>query len=190
MSLTIGRRDLELLVIGLGATKGLDDEVGGITRLQKYLYLLEKEGGVTPTVDGFTFEPYKAGPYSSKVYDDLQFLENLGLLRSETTANASEYEKDEVDRLTFDQIFGDDNANAADSYEGRRYQLTTKGVEFAERILSKPEYAPVVEGIRKIKSKYGHHSLSDLLYHVYKKYPEMTTESEIRDKVLRRGRFG
>jgi len=28
--------------------------------------------------------------------------------------------------------------------------------------------------------------LNDLLFYVYKQYPDMTTESEIKDKVLRR----
>ncbi len=46
----------------------------------------------------------------------------------------------------------------------------------------------MIDGIRKIKRKYGNYSLSDLLYYVYTKYPEMTTESAIKDKVLRRPR--
>ena len=55
-------------------------------------------------------------------------------------------------------------------------------------ILEKGEFAPVVDGIRKIKSKFGHYSLDDLLYYVYTKYPDMTTESEIKEQVLRKGR--
>jgi hypothetical protein len=46
------------------------------------------------------------------------------------------------------------------------------------------EHEPIIDGIRKVKRKYGHYSLSDLLYYVYTKYPDMTTESEIKDKVL------
>ncbi|MCK4828854.1 hypothetical protein KA005_74710, partial [bacterium] len=55
-------------------------------------------------------------------------------------------------------------------------------------ILEKEEFAPVADGIRKIKSKFGHYSLDDLLYYVYTQYPDMTTESEIKDHVLRKGR--
>lgn len=192
---TIGRRDLELLLIGLGANDHLDNSLGGITRLQKYLFLLEREGGVTAAGKGFTFEPYKAGPYSSKVYDDLEFLENLGLLHSEVTANSTEWERPEVERLTFDQLLGtdgggDEGAGGADAYEERRFKLTDKGADHVRRLLADPQFKPVVDGIRKIKSRFGNHSLSDLLYHVYTKYPEMATESEIRDKVLRRGRAG
>jgi uncharacterized protein YwgA len=190
---TISRRDLELLVIGLAPDDQPTGSLGGITRLQKYLFLLEKEGGVTASGDGFTFEPYKAGPYSAKVYDDLEFLENLGLLRSEVTAEATEWEQPDLERLTFDQLFGtdkDDDTASADSYEERQFSLTKKGIDQIKRLLVDPNFKPVVDGIRRIKSRYGNYSLSDLLYYVYTKYPEMATESEIRNKVLRRGRAG
>lgn len=195
MTTQIGRRDLELLLIGLGQGDQLEDSLSGITRLQKYLFLLETECGVTAAGNGFTFQPYKLGPYSEKVYDDLQFLENLGLLQSEVTANATEWEQPEVDRLTFDQLFGTDTAGtdgaiAADAYEERQFRLTPKGIDHVRKLLTDPSYKPVVDGIRTIKSKYSTHSLSDLLHHVYTKYPEMATASEIRDKVLRRGRPG
>jgi len=44
----------------------------------------------------------------------------------------------------------------------------------------------ILEKIRRIKTKYGALSLQDLLHYVYTKYPDMTTASEIKDKVLRR----
>ena len=192
---TIGTRDLVLLVIGLGKDDQFNEALGGITRLQKYLYLLEREGGVHAAGDGFGFEPYKAGPYSSKLYDDLEFLENLGLLESQVTAGTTEAESVEVERLNYDDLFGDgsstsDGALAADAFEEHRYSLTTNGVAHVRKLLSDPRYQRDVEGIRRIKSRYGTFSLSDLLRYVYTKYPEMTTESEIRDKVLRRGPAG
>ena len=49
----LGRRDLALLLIGAGANGSLDDSLGGLTRLQKYLYLLEEEEKVKPVGDGF-----------------------------------------------------------------------------------------------------------------------------------------
>ncbi len=189
----VSRRDLVLLLVGLDPKDGLDDEVGGITRLQKYLFLLEQEGGVTPTKEGFEFEAYKAGPYSSKLYDDLEFLENLGLLETEVAAEATAPEAAEVDVLTFGELMGDDGddengARTADAYEEHQFRLTERGKVKIEKLLSEGDYTPVVEGIRRVKSKYGKHSLSDLLYHVYTKFPDMATESEIKDQVLRRGR--
>jgi uncharacterized protein YwgA len=86
MQQQIGRRNLLLLLVGTDP-----GGVGGITRLQKLLFLLEREEGLEPTERGFEFEAYKAGPYSPQLYDDLEFLENLGYLVSYVTAEASSH---------------------------------------------------------------------------------------------------
>jgi len=191
----VGGRDLVMLLIGLGEGDRLDSSLGGITRLQKYLFLLDREVGIRAGGEGFQFEPYKAGPYAPRLYDDLEFLENLGLLRSQVTAELTEEDVVELESLTFDNLLGenrpdDQEVQAADAYEERRYCLTEKGMARVRELLASPEYEPVVDGIRRVKSRYAKHSLSDLLYHVYTKYPEMATESDIREKVLRRGRSG
>lgn len=191
MSSIINRRNLVLLLVGLNEQGKTADSVGGITRLQKFLYLLEQESGLEPKGDGFEFKAYKAGPYSSALYDDLEFLENLDYLGSEVEGEATEAEAAEVDMLDFDELMrdkDDDDGRTADVYEERKFYLTDKGKEFVEKLLKNKDYQPVVDAIRKIKSKYGRHSLNDLLYYVYTKYPDMTTESEIKDKVLRRRR--
>ena len=75
-------------------------------------------------------------------------------------------------------------APRADSFEERRFTLTDKGRLRVEKFLQNPEYSREVDGIRRVKSRYSRHSLRDLLRHVYRKYPDMTTESEIIDEVL------
>lgn len=211
---TIGRRDLLLLLIGLDFSSA-EAGFGGVTRIQKLLYLLDVEEGIAPRVDGYNFEAYKAGPYSPRIYDDLEFLENLDYIRRsasnesitstgnqdevaigdlEVSAEASEPEKAEMD-LTFDQLMGpqdvialmpDEVAPTADSYEEARYCLTERGKKRVEELLEDPGCKPFVDGIRRIKSKFSRHSLNDLLYYVYTRHPGMTTESEIKEKVLRR----
>jgi hypothetical protein len=192
----IARRDLVLFLVGTNTDGRFSGEIGGITRLQKLLYLLEKEGHITPTKDGFEFTPYKAGPYSSKLYDDLEFLENLGLIESEVVAEATEPEKAEADLLSFEELMGDGSESpqnptnviaGEDAYEEHRFRLSPQGLKRIQELVEKGDYQPVVDGIRKIKSRYGNHSLMDLLRYVYTKYPEMTTESEIKDKVLKKG---
>ncbi len=178
------RRNLLLLLIGPEA-----EGLGGMTRLQKLLFLLEREEGLTPTEGGYEFEAYKAGPYSAQLYDDLEFLENLGYLEADVTAEASEAEAAEIDRLSFDHLMSNEQSEAEtpDSFEERRFRLSDEGRRRVEELLKSGEFKPLADKIRRVKSKYGKFSLNDLLYHVYTKYPEMTTESEIRDKVLRRG---
>jgi len=190
----IGRRDLLLLLLGVSGQRTQSEGIGGITRLQKLLFLLEKEEHVTPSGEGFTFEPYKAGPYSSKLYDDLEFLENLGLIGKQVAAEGTEEEATEID-FTFEDLIeperekDDPSGPAPDAYEEHRFYLTPTGRQKIKQLLAAHTYRPLVDSISRIKSRYGQYSLKDLLYHVYTRYPEMTTESEIKEQLLRRRRF-
>lgn len=195
--MAISRRDVELLLLGAGP-EGVLEGISGITRFQKLLFLLEQEENVVPSGTGFDFAAYKAGPYSAHLYDDLEMLENLGLIETEVTAEATEEEAAEIDMLDFEELMGEgaddaegagvDGLAAADAYEERRFRLTDDGTKRVRQLLERDDYKPVEGAIRRIRSKYGHYSLSDLLYYVYTKYPNMTTESEIKDKVLKRRR--
>ena len=184
----ITSRQLLLLVIGIGEDSTPPRGVSGITRLQKLLFLLDQEQEVRPE-GGFDFEPYKAGPYSPKLYDDLELLENLGLIKSEATAESTITETTDIRRVSFEDLMGGfDEMNIsppkADSFEERRFTLTDKGRLRVEALLENPEYSSKVDGIRHVKSKYSRYSLRDLLRYVYRKYPDMTTESEIINEVL------
>lgn len=190
----IGRRELLLLMLGINVGSSSSVGVNGITRLQKLIFLLEKEERVTPMGDGFEFAEYKAGPYSPRLYDDIELLENLGLIQSEVTGEATDAEAAELDALEFDDLIGEgteqkqfDGIAAADAYEEKSFTLTALGREKVEQLLASAQYKPFEDSIHKIKSRYAHYSLCDLLYYVYTKYPEMTTESEIKDQVLKRG---
>lgn len=191
---SIGRRDLLLLLLGIKGNQATTEGLGGTTRLQKLLFLLERESNVTPSGEGFKFEAYKAGPYSSKLYDDLEFLENLDLIEKRATAEGTDEEAAEID-FTFEGLIepesesDDPSGPAPDAYEEYRYRLTSEGLRKAKQMLEDKSYAPVVDAVRHIKSRYGQYSLEDLLYYVYTKYPDMTTESEIKEKVLRRKRL-
>jgi hypothetical protein len=190
---TVSRRDLLMLLVGLGPSESLNEGLGGITRLQKYLFLLENEEQVRPSGAGFEFVAYKAGPYSSKLYDDIEVLENLGLLESEVTADASFIEAAEVDELTFDQLLDEasptgEEVAGPEAFEERRFRLSTEGEKHVRLLLAKKDVGALADSIRRVKSRYAGYSLSDLLYHVYTKYDDWTTESEIREKVLRKGR--
>jgi hypothetical protein len=193
----INRKDLILLLLGVGGKDETEEGISGITRLQKFLYLLEREEHLKPDANGFEFIAYKAGPYSAKLYDDLEFLENLGLLTSEVAGEATEGEAAEME-MSFEELMGEctdtvegtpsDSLTTADVYEERRYRLTKDGKDRVEKLLQRGEYKPVADGIRRIKSKFGGYSLNDLLYYIYTKYDDMASESEIKDKILRRGR--
>ena len=164
--------------------------ISGITRFQKLLYLITKEDAaknITKAI--FDFVPYKMGPYSSKLYDDLEMMENLGLLESSPVSNPTAEELAEGS-LNFDDLMGEDSdtSDSTDSAEEKQYRLTEKGISYAKEVLTNPDYAPVLDSIRKVKSRFSNYSLQDLLYYVYTKYPEDTTESMIKDQVFRKGK--
>lgn len=189
----ITRRNLVLLFLGTAANATeVSDSINGITRFQKLLFLLEREADLKPEGDGFQFEPWKAGPYSAGLYDDLELLDNLGYIQSEVSGEITDAEASEVDLLDFEELMGDEAeisdelTPSPDAYEERRFRLTERGRQKVIELLSREGFAELVGRIRRIKSKYSHYSLGDLLYHVYTKYPDMTTESEIKDKVLSR----
>ena len=197
---TISKRSLLLLLLGTDDSGATTAGIGGMTRLQKLLFLLWKEAGIEEVDRGFEFRPYKAGPFSRKLYDELELLENLGLIQSKDQGEATEAEATEIEELSFEHLMGDDarpfqsvhsraEATTADSFEERRFTLTEEGLKRVRDLLGKAENKPFIDGIRRIKSKFAHYSLQDLLYHVYTKYEgdEWTSESEIRDKVLRKG---
>jgi uncharacterized protein YwgA len=196
-TIEISRRDLLLLLLGTPIPGTVDNAgVGGITRLQKFLFLLEREEDLRPSREGFEFTPYKAGPYSARLYDDLEFLENLGLISHEITDSATEGEAAETE-FSFEDLITPETeppeetvSPTADVYEEHRFSLTPKGEERLQNLLATGRYRPIQKSVENIKKKYGRYSLNDLLYYVYKHYPDMTTESEIKDKVLsRRSRF-
>lgn len=196
--MSISKRNILLLMLGIGEGEDETDianGINGITRLQKFLFLLENEDYIKKNDDGYQFEAYKAGPYSPTLYDDLEFLENIGLIRSEISGVATEEEAADMN-FTFEELMDNvedlkdslEDIKTADVYDEKRFRITEDGADKVKTILKKEEFAPVINGIRKIKSKFGHYSLNDLLYYVYTKYPEMTTESEIKEHVLRKGR--
>lgn len=191
--------NLLLLLIGIDSTgKSNEDGLGGITRVQKYVFLLEREFGII-SEEGFDFEAYKAGPYSAKIYDDLELLENLGLIMSEPVADAMiEEEAEDIEEICFEDLMGDggedddgqvfDGFGASDVCQERRYYLTAKGKEKIKELTKTKLFIPTVDSIQQLKKQFGKHTLPDLLYYVYTKYPETTTESKIKERVLGRRR--
>ena len=186
-STQLSRSQLLMLLLASEGFRGHQGEpIQGTTRLQKLLFLLEEEAKLLPpSGKGFDFTAWKYGPVSKELYDDLEKLENLGLLQSEPVAMSSNTECDEFD-LSFDDLMGDEEAQFRDNLEEKQYSLTQEGLKWVKAHVDPVKEKKTVETVRRIKTKYGALSLQDLLHYVYTKYPAMTSESEIKDKVLRR----
>jgi len=162
------------------------EPIQGTTRLQKLLFLLEREAGLRATQGSdFEFEPWKFGPVSRELYDDLEKLENLGLLQSEPISASSSPELDEYG-LSFDDLMGEEEDQARESSEEKQYKLTSEGLEWVQNHVDPANDKEALDKIRRVKGKYGALSLQDLLHYVYTKFPDMTAASEIKTRVLRR----
>ncbi len=193
------RTDVILLLLA-----DISQPVVGTTRLQKLLFLIEHETNLNIEGERFDFKPYLYGPASNKIYDDLNFLENLGyiersgeeqfiknlnlndienynaemFLSSHKTQNVSN-NTDNIENELDNEI--DKIENELDKDDLTVYRLTEKGMNYLkERELS---ITKEKKSVQKILSTYGKKSLINLLQYVYSKYPEYTVESTIKDKL-------
>ena len=178
------RGQMLMMLLAAPGVRGKEGEpIQGTTRLQKLLFLMEHEAKLKPTKgDDFSFTAWKFGPVSKELYDDLEKLENLELLQSEPVSEPSKTELDEYG-LSFDDLMGEEELQSRDSFEEKRYRLSEKGLKW---VRDRELHTEAFDKIRKIKEKYGALSLQDLLHYVYTKFPDYTTASEIKGKVLRR----
>lgn len=156
--------------------------IEGITRLQKLIFLISKETGLLKgKEDQPAFRPYKMGPFSEQIYDEVDFLKSLGLMEEGKTTEADVTIKVEGDLFFDDQMLDKYQKGESSSDEKTVvYSLSDKGQKIAKQIfdsLSDEDKAY----IKNLKLKFGSLSLRQLLRHVYKKYPEYTTQSEIKE---------
>lgn len=149
------------------------NEIHGITRLEKLLFLAEQEEGISKEVeDAFVFKAYDYGPYSKEIYEAVELLEEAGLLREERVFEGRSLDEMEEAFATISEPEGVE----------RRFFLTDEGVAVAQ-LLAK-EHPKVSSGLSSIKNRYASMSLRSLIRYVYGRYPSFAEASKIRDEVL------
>lgn len=133
------------------------DHIEGVTRLQKYSFLIAKRiKGITDTGFYDDWQPSKYGPFSGQLADDIRYLVSHGLIKDEIKPNRYGYD---VEILM--------------PSERARSRITGLYNEY-------PHY---YEGIKKIVDIYQRKSLIDVLHDVYYLYPQYATQSVIRRQV-------
>jgi uncharacterized protein YwgA len=145
------------------------DEVEGITRLQKLLFLLQEETEFTEIHEKveIEFKPYKYGPFSEQVYDELEFLLSMDAIEEVEAEGADKYRDSEDDR---------DHTN-------KRFVLTDRGKTISEDV-NRMLDEDVQDEFDEVIDEYLEMPLEDLLEYVYRQYPEYTTKSEIKEEIL------
>ena len=151
------------------------NRINGITRLEKLLFLVDKECNYGDALDEpFVFVPYHYGPYSKEVYEAVELLEEAGLIIEQRGFTDSELDRAE-------ELFYSGVATEI-SYE-RQFILTDDGRSVASYLFR--NHPQLEAEISRIKDTYAGLSLQTLIYHVYTEYPDYAAKSVIRDKIVR-----
>jgi uncharacterized protein YwgA len=158
--------------------------IEGITRLEKLLFILRvRERLLSEVIDDDTYHfiPFRMGPWTQEVYDEVDFLESLGLLTKTTSPERSAAD-DAHDQELFSSAIIDkwQRDTAISSHGTETYQLSDAGIAKASELWAKltpDERTKVLD----VKRRFNHMNLKQLLRYVYKEFPQYATESEIRD---------
>jgi hypothetical protein len=166
----------DAIILLLGAPGGEPGRLDGVTRLEKLIFLLERE---TPARDWMTekadFRSWRFGPFSSKVYEAADTLSVAGLIRDSASTAGSSEDRWEALNALIDEV---------DPYTTRTFELTERGQRYYEALLEVlPEGAE--NALEDFKTKFGLLPLRQLVRYVYEQYPQFTDKSEIRDEILR-----
>lgn len=177
------RKDaLLLLLYAPGGSGEIGEPIRGRTRLVKLAFLLQrmydfpKRAGISKY---YEFEPYKFGPFSSAVYDDIAFFENLHYIQARVVGDPPVVELTEDQRALEEWLIADDVGDETQgAFQEEEFSLSEKGRKFAAGLfnsLSLEQRKALVE----VKQRYGALPLTSLLKFVYRTYPEEASKSEL-----------
>lgn len=172
----------DILLLVLEANERLLGRVrlNGITRLEKLIFLLAKEGGAPQLSDQFAFRAHNFGPFSAAVYGAKDFLSGIGLVQEEIQPLSSYYAaaaEKAIQELTSDDT---DDAVATESVAHEKtFQLTELGRTAATNLRAElaESWPQLVDGVDRVVSKFGDQPLNQIIRYVYRRYPETTTNS-------------
>lgn len=182
------RKDLLLLLLYMPGPSGeLCAPITGRTRLMKLLFLMEHEIDLPRTLDirnWYEFEPYTFGPFTHEVFEDIEFLQNVGLIGSSPKGPSSLVESEEAKRAIDLELeeFGELHADAEaqdPAVNEEVYVLSAKGKAFVEQRLLVSLDPSAKGAIATMKARAGTLALSSLLKYVYTRFPHFAVKSEL-----------
>lgn len=170
----------DAVILLLGSDAGRREstgEVRGITRLEKLVFLLERETEAGKHLtESPAFEAYNFGPFSQKVYQAIDTLVSAGLVE-----DSAQLSQNTEDTWELNRVIGDDSA--APSYSTRNFRLTKLGEEYFDALRSELP-ATVVDQAGDLRKKFSGWPLRELVRYVYERYDSFTEKSLIRDDIL------
>jgi hypothetical protein len=169
----------DLIVLLLGAptkSPALQGKISGITRLEKLIFLLERE---TPIGERLTEKPdfvaHNFGPFSQKVYQAIDSLASADLIKDSAHVSNSDDDSWETEE------FIDDALNSR--YTTRDLQLTPRGRRYYDALVGEL-HSDTESIVSNTKNRFGVLPLQQLIRYVYRRHPEEIERSTIRDRIL------
>lgn len=148
------------------------ETIEGITRLQKLLFLLWKEGKFYENVPNlYGFQAYDFGPCMDDLYDDLDFAQEIGFVNVKEVPSGNEYDSGDEDAFLLDFGF-----RLPKSPTRRDFSLTESGMAAAKEIFDALQEEDR-ERLIKIKKRFNDMPFFDLLRYVYQRYPNFAKKS-------------
>ncbi|MEY2424373.1 MAG: hypothetical protein QOI95_4440 [Acidimicrobiaceae bacterium] len=169
----------DAIVLVLGAPSripSLQDRIEGITRLEKLVFLVERESELRDLItEDADFRSHNFGPFSSKVYQAVDTLVAAGLVEDSASLSSTSEDAWETERVI--------GAEASDPYATRNLSLTARGRRYYEALITElpKDVGPM---LAEFKDQFGALPLRQLIRYVYQRYPEYTEKSIIRDQIL------
>lgn len=142
----------EFILAGMVASEDFYPVRFSSVQIQKLFFLLDKKiRSELKRKPYFNFVPYDYGPYDIAVYDELENLEDKGLI--------------EIKYIN--------------TYAGLRkeYNLTHQGVILGKKFYSKCDGETQQKILSNLQRVLSHQSFRDLVLDIYKEYPEMRENS-------------
>lgn len=151
--------------------------LNGITRLEKLVFLLEKETSFSGIGDLFKFTAYNFGPFSKDVYESIDFLESCNLITVTEKPHTSIYARAAEEKLYSEiPLSGDESDSSTSSVREKIFKLTDNGRKVAFK-LREALSGEDARSIDLIVSKYAKLSLGQIIRYVYHQFKDMTVNS-------------
>jgi len=179
-----------LLLYAKGHAGQQAEPVRGRTRLMKMVFLFDKEvrgkfnlDKVIPKKALPDFSPYDFGPFSSRVFSDLEFLVELGFVDQRPAGDTEPLLEESIEYEYWQAAGGQSDGRPSLARE-EEFALTKLGRQFVEGgragVLSDNQWKTLDD----FKARCTGTPLRSLLRYVYAKYPQMATASTIRSEIL------
>lgn len=176
------RKDIILLLLYVAGYSGnINEPIEGLTRLQKLLFLLDKEYNINKLVPNyFSFRAFNYGPFDEAVFSDIEALVNYGLV--EKLEEGKHIPEDLTEKYLLSDYFFNKEDGAMEEILGAErvelFKLTPKGIDIAKQLFS--SLNPEIQGdFIKLKKRFNHKSLTSLIKYVYSHFPDYTEFSKL-----------